>query len=260
MVESSVIIQVFEDGVLQLTLNRPERANAFDHEMNVALQKALRAAERDAAVRCVLLKGAGSVFSAGQDLGEMQHAQSEVSYRKHLQQTYNPLIMQLRTMEKPIVAALQGAVAGAALGIALACDLRIAAEGTLFSVGFLGIGLAPDSGVSLLLPAVVGLGIASELAFTNTPFDAQQALGWNLVNHVVPVETLLAQSMALAIQLARGPQQAIGLTKRAFNRAVLSNLESVLDYEAHIQSIAQHGAEHREGVRAFLEKRSPKFE
>jgi len=163
-------------------------------------------------------------------------------------------------IEKPVIAALHGAVAGAALGIALACDLRIAAEGTQFTVGFLGIGLAPDSGVSLLLPAVVGLGIASELAFTNAPFDARQALSWNLVNGVVPPEELLPQSMALAVRLARGPQPIIGLSKRAFNRAILPNLESVLDYEAHIQAIAQHSAEHREGVQAFLEKRPPEFD
>ncbi|MBC8332410.1 MAG: enoyl-CoA hydratase/isomerase family protein [Anaerolineae bacterium] len=259
MEESKTVLREFEDGVLRLTLNRPALANAYNHEMNMALQKALRDAARDAAVRSVLLTGAGAAFSSGQDLGEMKQAQGKISYRQHLQQTYNPLILQLRQIEKPIVAALHGAVAGAALGIALACDLRIAAEGTQFTVGFLGIGLAPDSGVSLLLPAVVGLGIASELTFTNKIFDARQALGWNLVNRVVPAEELPAQSMALARELAQGPQQIIGLTKRAFNQAVFPNLESVLDYEAHIQAIAQHSADHQEGVQAFLEKRKPNF-
>lgn len=257
---AKTILQTMEAGVLHLTLNRPQRANALNLEMNKALLHALRKAGRDDRVRVVLMNGAGSAFSAGQDLAEMKAGQDEISYRAHLQQTYNPLILALRQLEKPIVAALHGAVAGAALGLALACDMRIAAQDTQFTVGFLGIGLAPDSGVSTLLPAFTGLGIASELAFTNQPFDAHQALEWRLVNRVVSAEALLPQSKALARQLTQGPRQIIGLTKRAFNRAVLPDLEAILDYEAHIQAIAQHSPEHREGVQAFLEKRPPDFQ
>ncbi len=247
-----------QDHVLTLTLNRPERANAFNLEMTRALQRALRAEASDPDVRCVVLRGSGNYFSAGQDLREMEQVAGE-SYYQHLRQTYNPLIVQLRRLEKPVLASLRGAVAGAALGIALACDLRIAAEGTRFTVGFLGIGLVPDSGVSLFLPLMIGLGRASALAFSNVPFDAAQALDWGVVNRVTSPDELDAQTMAWAQQLARGPVKAMGLTKRAFNHALLPNLEDVLEYEGQLQAIAQHHSEHREGVQAFMQKRPPKF-
>jgi len=246
-----------EGAVLVVTMNQPP-VNAFTHDLTIALQKALAQAARDKSVRAVLLNAAGRAFSAGQDLTELQAVEDE-SLRAHLQVTYNPLILQLRRLEKPVIAALHGAVAGAALGVALACDLRIAAAGTRFLVGFSGIGLAPDSGVSLLLPLIMGLGRATEYAFTNKPFTAEDALAWGMVNRVVPPETLQEEALAWAQELAAGPLKALGLTKRAFNHAVMPHLESVLDYEAHIQDIAGHTDEHREGVRAFLEKRSPKY-
>jgi 2-(1,2-epoxy-1,2-dihydrophenyl)acetyl-CoA isomerase len=258
MADSTFVLQTFENGVLTLTLSRPERANALNQEMILALQSALKQAAQTSTLRCVLLTGAGADFSSGHDLGEMG-AEGSPSYRSHLQRTYNPLIMQLRRLEVPVLAALKGAVAGAALGLALACDLRIASETTRFTVGFLGIGLAPDSGVSLLLPAVVGLGKASELAFNNQSFSAKQALDWGLVNRIVAAGELPAQAAEWAAQLTRGPVGAMGLTKRAFNRAVLPNLEDLLDYEAHLQAVAQHRFEHKEGVQAFLEKRPPVF-
>ena len=205
-----------------------------------------------------MLQANGSAFSAGQDLRDFEAIRGE-SLRPHLQATYNPLILQIRRLEKPVVAALHGAVAGAALGVALACDLRLAAEGTRFVVGFLGIGLAPDSAVSLLLPAIMGLGRASEFTFTNEPFTAEQALAWGVVNRVVPGDRLRDEALALAQKLAQGPVRTIGLAKRAFNRAILPHLEAVLDYEAHLQDIAFRGEEHREGLAAFYEKRPPRF-
>ena len=222
------------------------------------LRNWVRQAERDERVRCVLLSAAGDVFSAGQDMLEIKDAEG-TSFRGHLQRTYNPLILQIRRLPKPVLAAVNGAVSGAALGIVLACDLRVAADSARFTVGFSGIGLAPDSAVSLLLPAVVGLGRASEYTFTNTPVDAQQALALGLVNRVVPAGDLdeLAQSMASA--LAHGPIHTMGLAKRAFNNAILANLEQVLDYEAYMQDIAALGEEHNEGVQAFLGKRLPVF-
>jgi 2-(1,2-epoxy-1,2-dihydrophenyl)acetyl-CoA isomerase len=242
-----------------VTLNRP-KVNAFNLEMITALQQALKTAQRDPQVRCVLLGAEGGVFSAGQDITEFQPEESgEVSFRYHLQRTYNPLVLQIRQLEKPVIAAIQGAVSGAALGVVLACDLRIAAEGTRFVVGFLGIGLAPDSAVSLLLPALIGLGRATEYAFTNAPISTEQALAWGLINRVVPAAELTSQALVWAQELARGPVRAMGLTKRDFNHAVLGNLEAILDYEAHIQEVAGKGDEHREGVQAFLEKRRASF-
>ncbi len=251
-------LHIHRDGaVMILTLNRP-KVNAFDHTLTIALQKALSQAGRDKSVRAVLINAHGRAFSAGQDLTELQAVEGE-SLRRHLQVTYNPLILQLRRLEKPILAALHGAVAGAALGVALACDLRIAAEDTRFLVGFSGIGLAPDSGVSLLLPLMMGLGRATEYALTNKPFGAEEALAWGVVNRVVPAERLQAEALAWAQELAAGPLTAFGLTKRAFNRAIMPHLEAVLDYEAHLQDIAGRTAEHHEGVQAFLEKRPPRY-
>jgi 2-(1,2-epoxy-1,2-dihydrophenyl)acetyl-CoA isomerase len=256
MSETTILTRL-DGAVMEITLNRP-KVNAFNLEMIAELQAALRQAERQAGVRVILLAAAGSTFSAGQDVTEFRSGE-KVRYREHLQRTYNPLIVQLRRLEKPVIAAVNGSVAGAALGVVLACDLRIAAEDARFVVGFGGIGLAPDSGVSLLLPALIGLGRATEFTFSNLPISADKALEWGLVNRVVPSAELLPTARQIAMMLGLGPVKAMGLAKRDFNRAALPNLEEVLDYEGHIQEIAGAGAEHVEGVSAFLEKRLPKF-
>ncbi len=246
-------------GVLTLTLNRPP-VNAFSLEMIRALQSALDGAAGDSAVRVVVLISAGQNFSAGHDVTEMLAAQGgTVSYGEHLKATYNPLVLQIRRIEKPVIAAINGIVAGAGLGVALACDIRIATESARFTVGFSGIGLAPDSGVSILLPALIGLGRASEASFTNQPIYAEHALDWGLVNRLVPEAGLRSETEALAKRLAGGAVGAFGLFKRAFNKAILPDLEEALDFEAHLQEIASQGEEHREGVKAFLEKRPPLF-
>lgn len=247
------------DHVLTITLNRPP-VNAFNLELTQALQKALRTAATDDETRVIVLTGSGRAFSAGQDLGEMAQGQEiGISYRQHLFETYNPLILQLRELPKPVIAALNGPVAGAGLGVALACDLRVAVPHATLTVGFNGIGLAPDSGVSLLLPALIGLGRAAEVTFSNRPIDADEALSWGLINRIIPAESFQQETHLLAAMLAQGPVHAYGLTKRAFNKAMLPNLAEALDYEAHIQEIARPHPEHREGVRAFLEKRPPQF-
>ncbi len=257
MTNSEIVLIQHEDSVMTIRLNRP-KVNAFNFEMINAVQSAFKQAGRDPQVRCVILTGNGSVFSAGQDISEFQKGE-EISFRYHLQHTYNPLVLQIRRLEKPVLAAINGAVSGAALGVALACDLRIAADSARFLVGFLGIGLAPDSAVSLLLPNLIGLGRAAEFAFSNAPIGAEQALAWGLVNRITPATELDERAMEWARQLAQGPVHAMALAKRDFNQAVLGNLEQVLDYEAHIQEVAGKGAEHKEGVQAFFEKRRPRF-
>ncbi|MEX2160655.1 MAG: enoyl-CoA hydratase-related protein [Anaerolineales bacterium] len=252
-----VILHEIQDGVLVLTLNRP-KANAFDSAMVAELQNLLKDAKRDASVRCVLLKANGKLFSAGQDVTEFGAGQ-HVSFRKHLQKNYNPLILQMRQLEKPILAAIQGPVAGAALGLVLACDLRVGAPEARFVVGFGGIGLALDSAVSLMLPKIIGLGRAAQAAFFNEAISAEQALEWGLLNAVVPAEVLEKTAAEWAAKLAKGPVGAMGLAKRDFNKAVLPNLEEVLDYEAHVQEVAGQGADHKEGLAAFLEKRDAKY-
>ena len=247
----------FNHDVFIITLDRP-KANALSLEMVKSLQKAFKEAAQHLQARVVLLRGAGDTFSGGQDVYEILKAQGE-SYRKHILETYNPLIMQIRQLELPVLAEIRGTVAGAALGLALACDLRIASDEARFVVGFLGIGLAPDSAVSLFLPTLIGLGRAAEVAFTNQPITAQQALSWGLVNRLARLDSLSASAFEMAQALASGPIHAMGLTKRDFNKAVYPHLEQVLDYEAHLQEIARTGAEHKEGVRAFVEKRMPNW-
>jgi 2-(1,2-epoxy-1,2-dihydrophenyl)acetyl-CoA isomerase len=254
---SEMILRELKDGVLILTLNRP-KANAFDTPMVAELQNALKDAKKDASIRCILLKASGKLFSAGQDVTEFG-GDGHVSFRKHLQKNYNPLILQMRQLEKPILCAIQGAAAGASLGIVLACDLRIGTTDARFVVGFGGIGLAPDSAVSLMLPAIIGLGRAAQAAFFNEPIGAEQALAWGLLNVIVPAEQLDDFALVWAKKLAAGPVGAMGLTKRDFNRAIIPQLEEILDYEAHNQEIAGLGSDHKEGLAAFVEKRAPDY-
>jgi len=252
----ATILTNLHTATLTISLNRPERANAFDFEMIADLQDALRQAAKDSQVRCLVLTGAGRAFSAGHDVTEMLAAQGQdISYRDHLQKTYNPLILQIRRLEKPVIAAINGPVAGAGLGVALACDLRIAAESAQFTVGFTGIGLVPDSAVSLLLPVLIGLGRATEFTFSNQPITAAQALAWGLVNRITTDATFSEETSRVAESLASGPLGAYGLTKRLFNKTMLSNLEEALDYEAHLQEIARTRVEHVKGVKAFLDKK-----
>ena len=254
---STTLSANFESDSLFLTLNRPARANSFNFELISDLQHSLADAEKDPRVRCVVITGAGKVFSAGQDISEMKQG-DKISYREHLNKTYNPLILQIRRMGKPVIAAVNGACAGAALGVALACDLRIAKSSAYFVVGFSGIALAPDSGVSLLLPVYIGLGRAQEYFYSNKRITAHQAYQWGMVNQVggFNFQALVRQ---VAGKLASGPQEAFALGKKAFNQAVLQNLEETLSYEGILQEEAGKSAEHREGVAAFLAKREPKF-
>jgi 2-(1,2-epoxy-1,2-dihydrophenyl)acetyl-CoA isomerase len=252
-----ILLTELNQGVFTITLNRP-KANAFNEGLIEATKDAFTQAEKDKSVRSIVLAASGKIFSAGIDL-KMVEEMGQISFRDHLNQTFHPLVLQIRRLEKPILAAINGPVAGAALGIALACDLRIASENARFIVAFGGIGLVPDSAVSLLLPILIGLGRAAEATFFNQPINAEQAVAWGLVNKVVPHTDLLDETKAWAARLAAGPVQAIGLTKQIFNQAVLPNLEAVLDHEAKMQEIAGNAPEHKEGLAAFLESREPDY-
>lgn len=254
---AEIIHTNLSEGVFTITMDRP-KVNALSLELIKSLQGALKTAVQEKQARLVLLRGEGDNFSAGQDIFEILQAKGQ-SYRQHMLETYNPLIMQIRRLDKPVLAEIRGIVTGAALGLALACDLRLASEEAQFIVGFLGIGLALDSAVSLFLPALIGLGRATEAAFMNQPINTQQALSWGLVNRVYPAQNLRASAVEFAKNLANGPVHAMGLAKRDFNKATYPHLEEVLDYEAHIQEIARLGVEHEEGVKAFVEKRYPNW-
>ena len=252
------LLSDLQSGSVTLTLSRPERANAFNTEMAQALQQALVDAENDSQVKCVVITGSGNVFSAGQDIKEMKQG-GNISYSEHLNKTYNPLILQIRKMGKPVIAAVNGACAGAAFGIALACDLRIAKSSAYFVVGFSGIGLAPDSGVSLFLPHYIGLGRAQEYFYSNKKISAQLAYEWRMVNLVggFNVQALIKSKVQ---ELVEGPREAFALGKQSFNQAVFPNLEEVLTNEGILQEQAGKSASHQEGVKAFFEKRKPKYQ
>ena len=248
-----------QDAVTTITLNRPEVLNAFNDEMAAELQAALKQAERDDGTRCVVLTGAGRGFSAGQDLAALRDRPGPISFREHILRTYNPIVTRLCTIEKPVIAQINGPAAGAGFGLALACDLRYAAESARLRFAFSGIGLAPDSGTSFFLPRLIGYARAFELAATNNPVGAQAALQMGLINGLFPDAQLAGEVRAIAARLAQAPTRALGLAKRAMNKAFELTLDEALDYEAHLQEIAGHSADHREGVAAFLEKRPARF-
>lgn len=257
--EFSTLLYEVGDGVATITLNRPDVRNAFNDEMSKELRDALKSAERDAAVRCLLITGSGKGFCAGQDLAAFRSRSDDSSIRAHLQHTFNPMMSKIASLEKPVIAAVNGVAAGAGLGLALSCDFRYAAEGARFLMAFIGIGLAPDSGTAYFLPRLLGLGRALEMAYTNEIIDAPTALSLGLVNKVVPDDQLISESLEVAKRLAQAPTKGIGLTKRAMRYALNATLDETLDYEAYLQEIAGRTSDHREGVAAFVDKRKPNF-
>jgi 2-(1,2-epoxy-1,2-dihydrophenyl)acetyl-CoA isomerase len=249
-------------AVMTLTLNRPDALNAFDRDLATALDAALRVAERESEIRAVIISGAGRAFSAGQDLRELARETAESGPRAvgdQLRNRLNPIVIRIRSLEKPVVAAINGVTTGAGLGIALAADYRIAAESAAFVVSPLGIGLIPAVGSTALLPAILGLGRASELALLGERITADQALAFGLVSRLARNEDLAYEAMTVAERFAALPTKAIGLSKRAFNRSVLPDLAAHLTYEAGLQEVAAETDDHREGLAAILEKRNPTF-
>lgn len=264
MAEFEFLLVTTREGVRTITLNRPDCLNAFNDEMSFEFQKALKEAERDADVRCVLLTGAGRGFSAGQDLNSRSiQVESANGDRPHLGKSirdrYSPIISRLRSMEKPVIAAVNGVAAGAGASIAFACDMRIAGQSTRFIQAFVRVGLIPDSGACWLLPRLAGLGRAFEMAMNGDALDAETALQWGLVNRIVPDAELPEAAFDWALRLAQGPTKAMGLIKRAVNRAMSLDLDAYLDYEAQLQEIAGRSDDYSEGVAAFVEKRSACF-
>jgi len=241
-------------------MNRPDVYNALNEQMKKELNEALKEAERDVAVRCLVLRGAGDkAFCSGQDLKEHSNIESRRSLKQSLETRYNPMIRGMRTMEKPIVGMINGVAAGAGMSIALACDLRIMADSAKLIEVFIRIGLVPDSGSHWFLSRLVGMAKAFEYAALGQDIPAAEAERVGLVNRVVPAAELDSTVKEIAERLAKAPTKAIGLIKRTLNKALSSDLDTILDYEATIQEIASLTDDHREGVTAFLEKRPPQF-
>lgn len=256
---SESLLSEVHEGVLTLTLNQPDKLNALTFEMWQELGDAMRAAERDAAVRCVVLTGAGRGFSSGADVTQFNTAPGAFDPGASLRSTLNPLVVRMRSLEKPVLAAINGVAAGAGLGLALACDLRFAAESARLVVAFVRIGLVPDAGCLFFLPRLLGPGKALELAWTGDPVSAAEAYELGLLNKVLPDDEVLAYTQALAARLAHGPAKALALVKRAINQSHELPLERVLDLEAGYQTLAAREPDFAEGVAAFLEKRPPRF-
>ena len=249
-----------DNGVASITLNRPEKLNSFDSAMHDELYTALGGAADDERIRCIVLRGEGRGFSAGADLAQVvREADGDPDLGEYLRTTYSRLVKRMTGIEKPIVAALHGPVYGAGVGIALACDLRVAAQSAKFSVAFIKIGLMPDAGVTFLLPRVVGLGRAMEMSMLGDAVEAEEAYRIGLVNKVVADESLLEEARNMAEHLATMPTGALGRIKGALYSSFETDLETALETEAEGQTFCGFTQDHKEGVTAFFEKRQARF-
>jgi 2-(1,2-epoxy-1,2-dihydrophenyl)acetyl-CoA isomerase len=249
-------VEVTRDGAVQtITLNRPEVFNAFNRALHAALRDALKEA-RDPEVRAVVVTGAGRGFCAGQDLKEFGEA-GDVG--DSLRATYHPNMLAIRALEKPVIASVNGACAGAGLSFACACDFRIASDAASFVPGFIGIGLVPDAGGTFFINRLLGPSRAFEWMSSNRKLTAAEAHTWGLVSEVVEADALVARAAELAAFYAALPTRAIGMTKRLFDHADTATLEEQLELEAQLQAAATQGEDFKEGVTAFLEKRAPNF-
>lgn len=250
-------------GVATIALNRPKVLNAFNGRMHEDFNDALDAAAEDDEVRCIVLRGEGRGFSAGADLtGEdlsPQNGSERPDLGAYLRETYSRSVMKMAGIPKPIVASLHGPVYGAGLGMALACDLRLAADSAKFSVAFIKIGLMPDAGVSFFLPRLVGLGKAMEMSMLGDSVDAEEAGRIGLVNKVVPEEGLAEETAVLAGRLAALPTKALGRMKSTFHGSFDRDLPASLEEEARGQTFCGNTEDHREGIAAFFEKCEPNF-
>ena len=247
-------------GYHVLTLNRPQRLNAFNESMHVALRRALEDAEGDDGCRALLLTGAGRGFCSGQDLSDRLSKTGETTVLGGaLEAYYNPLVRKLRALPFPVVAAVNGVAAGAGCNIALACDIVLAARGATFVQSFAKIGLVPDSGGTWVLPRLIGPARAQALALTAEPVPAEKAEVWGMIWKMLPDEELLAEAHKLCQHFASAPTLGLALIKRALDESWGNDLDAQLDLEREFQREASLTPDYAEGVRAFLEKRAPMF-
>ena len=256
-------VQVQRRGaVTTILLDRPQAMKAVNAELGDELLAALTNAADDTAVRAVVLTGNGQAFSSGADLrsGFDPTEAGRPNVQKALRERFHPIILTLRQMPKPVVAAVNGAAAGIGCSFALACDLIVAAESSYFLLAFVNVGLVPDGGSSVLIPERVGFARAAELAMLGERLPARQALEWGLINRVVSDETLQEEAGALADRLAQGPTRSYAGTKQQLNAWQFARIEAQLELEAGLQQQMAESADFVEGVTAFVEKREPRFE
>ena len=249
-------VEVSRDGAVEtITLNRPDKLNAFTQALHGELHEALEEA-RDPAVRAVVITGAGRGFSAGQDLTAFGEAGDVAAM---LRATYHVTVRAIRSLEKPVIAGVNGVCAGAGLSLACACDIRLASDAAFFVPGFVGIGLVPDSGGTFFLQRLLGTPRAFEWMTSNRRLTAAEAHAWGLVSEVAAAESFEARLAERAAELAAGPTRAIASTKRLYDEAATATLEEQLEREAEAQAEVAQTDDFRAGVAAFGEKRSPSF-
>ncbi|HAY89621.1 MAG TPA: 2-(1,2-epoxy-1,2-dihydrophenyl)acetyl-CoA isomerase [Bacteroidetes bacterium] len=253
----NTITYTTDQGITNITLNRPDRYNAFNEEMRSELLAAMEAAEADTGCRVIVLSGSGKAFSSGQDLKDIEG--KKINFSDFLKKGYNPVIRNMRNMPKPIICKLNGVAAGAGCSLALACDYIIAHDQASLVEVFVGIGLVLDSGSSYFLPRLVGSARAFELATMGSKVSATKAAEWGMINAVVSVDELEEETNKVAQYYANAPTLAVGMMKKMLNDSMSSSLEEVLEYEAHYQQLAGDSTDYTEGVAAFIEKRKPKF-
>lgn len=254
----SSILHEIQDGVGIIRLNRPEVFNSFNREMAVNFQDILDVYEETRAVRAIYITGMGKAFCAGQDLVEATDPKGP-KLQTIVRQHYNPIIERIRNIEKPIVSAVNGVAAGAGANIALACDICVAAESVSFIQAFSKIGLIPDSGGTFILPRLVGMQKAAALMMLGEKVGAKDAEAMGMIYKAFPDDQFAEASMTLAKTLASMPTRGLGLTKKALNLSMISDLSAQLETEEELQTMAGSTYDYKEGVAAFLEKRKPVF-
>ena len=248
-----------ENNVAYITLNRPEVFNSFNREMALRLQDTLDACETNNEVRALVLTGSGKAFCAGQDLKEVTTPELNPGFKKILEEHYNPIILRIRNIEKPIIAAVNGVAAGAGANIALACDVVVADEKASFIQAFSLIGLIPDSAGTFFLPRLIGFQKASALAMLGDKIGAEEAERLGMIYKYVPSEEFQETIQKLALKMAQMPTKALGLIKKTFNQSLVNTLEKQIALEAKHQIEAAETEDFNEGVTAFMEKRKPDF-
>ncbi|MBP6585402.1 MAG: 2-(1,2-epoxy-1,2-dihydrophenyl)acetyl-CoA isomerase [Flavobacterium sp.] len=256
---SNSILLKIENKIAFITLNRPDVFNSFNREMALSLQQVLENCKDDTNVRAIVITGNGKAFCAGQDLKEVTDPDLNPGFRKILEEHYNPIIQKIRTIEKPIIAAVNGVAAGAGANIALACDIVLASENASFIQAFSKIGLIPDSAGTFFLPRLIGFQKASALMMLGDKVSAVEAEKLGMIYKVFAPENFLEEVNKLAETLAEMPTKAIGLTKRLLNQSMTNNLDQQLVLESNLQIEASSSNDYREGVSAFVEKRKPQF-
>ncbi len=258
MSNNSIDIRI-ENNIAWLTLNRPEVFNSFNREMALRLQDHLDACEGNDQVRAIVLTGNGKAFCAGQDLKEVTSPELNPGFKKILEEHYNPIISRIRSIEKPIIAAVNGVAAGAGANIALACDVVVASERASFIQAFSKIGLIPDSAGTFFLPRLIGFQKASALMLLGDKVLAEEAEKLGMVYKVFSSELFSEETQKIAETLAQMPTKALGMTKRLLNRSMANDLKAQLELESKLQIEAAQSEDYAEGVAAFVEKRRPEF-